>query len=135
VGEQLLLFQVGSRVFAADVRDVVRIAGRGDDGPETSRLPESRLGRPFSGERGLVLRDGDAGEATLAVDGVLGVRAPAREDLRPLPALASACLTSGAVRGLVMLEDAPTPVIDLPTLLREERRGAAAPEPGDVHHA
>jgi len=130
---QLLVFQVGARVFAADVRDVVRIAGGGErhDG---ALVPQSCLGRPLVQGRGLVVRDGE-GERVLAIDAVLGVREPAARDLHPLPALAALCLGSGAVRGLALLDGAPTPLIDLPTLVREQRDSAAAPSSGEVRHA
>lgn len=128
---RLLVFQVGPRVFAADVRDVVRIAP-GGEGLAEALVPESCLGRPFQPGRGLVVR-GDPGEDVLCVDGVLGVREPSPADLHELPALAAACLRSAAVRGLVVVDDAPMPLIDLPTLIRELRSGAAASAPGEPH--
>jgi chemotaxis signal transduction protein len=130
----ILVFQVGSRVFAADVRDVVRIAGGEHDDGGGAIVPQSCLGRPFAQARGLVVRQGDA-ELVLAVDGVLGVREPAPGDLHPLPALAALCLGTAAVRGVVVLDDAPTPLIDLPTLVREQRDSVAAPMSGEVPHA
>jgi len=132
-GVQLLLFQVGSRVFAADVRDVVRIAGGGERHGE-ALVPQSCLGRPLVQGRGLVVRDGD-GEKVLVIDAVLGVREPPARDLHPLPAVAALCLGSGAVRGVALLDGAPTPLIDLPTLVREQRDSAAAPSSGEVRHA
>jgi hypothetical protein len=73
--------------------------------------------------------------SVLAVDLVLGVRQPAPDDLRALPELAAACLASSAVRGLVLLDGTPTPVIDLPTLVRELRPADSSPDPGEPHHA
>lgn len=127
---RVLVFHVGARLFAADVRDVERIAPAAGGGAE--RLAETPLGRAAAGARGLVVRDG-AAERVLAVDGVLGVRALGPGDLHDLPALAAACLASGAVRGLVVLEGAPTPLVHLPTLVREGGHPAAPAHRGAVH--
>lgn len=125
----LLLFQVGSRPFAAEAAEVERI----DSAPTGAEalLEETCLGRPLSARRGLVVRGTGA---ALAVDVILGLRQPAAGDLSPLPALASRCLGSGAVRGLVLLDGVLTPLLDLPTLMREAL-GAPAPVPGDSRHA
>jgi chemotaxis signal transduction protein len=56
---------------------------------------------------------------------VLGVRSVPESEIQPLPAFAAAVIRSGAVSGLVLLDDAPTHIVDLPTLVRE--RLAAAP--------
>jgi hypothetical protein len=127
---RVLLFHVGARLFAADVADVLRIAPgvRHGGGP----LAETALGSAHVGARGLVVRDGSA-ERVVAVDGVLGVRALGPGELHALPALAAACLATGAVRGLVLLEGAPTPLVDLPTLVREGGPAAASAREGAVH--
>ena len=128
----VLLFHVGPRVFASDVRDVVRIEA--DRRSLASAVPESCLGRSAVALRGLVVRT-DAGEATLAVDGILGIREPGARDVHALPALAAAFVSSRAVRGLVVLDEVPMPLIDLPLLLGELQAQSGAPRPGEVPHA
>lgn len=123
---EILMFQVGPSVFAAAVRDALRI-GAVRDVPASELVLESALGRPYAYERGIVVA-GDGGERTLVVDQILGVRTVLQADLQPLPAFAAACITSSAVSGLVVLDDAPTPLVDLPTLVRE-RAPSGAPEP------
>lgn len=116
---EILLFQVGARVFAAAVRDAVRI-GSVRDVPAGTLVVDSSLGTPFSRERGIVVAGRDAGaERTLVVDQVIGVRAFPGSDVQPLPAFAAACLTSGAVTGFVIVDEAPVLLVDLPTLVRE----------------
>ncbi|ACG71884.1 conserved hypothetical protein [Anaeromyxobacter sp. K] len=123
---EILLFQVGARVFAAVVHDAVRI-GAVRDVSEDDLVLESALGAPFARERGIVVASHEgATERTLVVDQVVGVRSVPEADVQPLPAFAAACLVSGAVTGLVMLDDAPLLLVDLPTLVRE--RSPAAPE-------
>lgn len=125
-GTELLMFQVGARVFASTVGDVVRIGHVRDALPEEV-VDGTTLGDAFSRERGLVVADHQTGgEHTLVVDQVLGVRQVSSEELHPLPAFAAAVLRTGAVAGLVLLDEAPTLLVDLPTLIRE-RRAAAAP--------
>lgn len=125
---ELLVFQVGARVFASAVGDVVRI-GSVRDVPEEELVEATSLGATFARERGLVVADHQAGtEATLVVDQVLGVRQVAEEEIQPLPAFAAAVLRSGAVSGLVLLDDAPLLLVDLPTLIRERRAAAATPQ-------
>ena len=58
---------------------------------------------------------------------MLGIRSIAEADVHPLPAFAAACLSSGAVTGFVIVDEAPMLLVDLPTLVRE-RSGAAASE-------
>lgn len=123
---EILMFQVGPRVYAAEVYDVRRVGAVRDVAAEDLVL-ESILGAPFERERGLVVsgQEGDA-ERTLVVDQVLGIRAVATEDLHPLPPFAAAVMTSGAVTGFVMVDEVPTLLVDLPTLIRERRSGAPA---------
>ncbi|HSN92943.1 MAG TPA: chemotaxis protein CheW [Anaeromyxobacteraceae bacterium] len=123
---EILLFQVGARVFAAEVYDVVRV-GNVRDEPEGALLLESALGRPFSRHRGIVVSGHEVGaERTLVVDQVLGVRSIPDSDLHALPAFAAECLQSPAVTGFVLVDESPTLLVDLPTLVREQRTGAAA---------
>lgn len=122
----ILLFQVGPRVFASAVYDAVRI-GSVRDVPVGELVVGSALGMPFARERGIVVASHElGGERTLVVDLVLGVRAVSDADLRPLPAFAAACLTSGAVTGFVIVDEAPVLLVDLPTLVREHP--GAAPQ-------
>jgi len=122
---ELLMFQVGARVFASAVGDVVRI-GHVRDVPEEELVEGTSLGATFARERGIVVADRASGtEATLVVDQVLGVRLVSAEELHALPAFAAAVLQTGAVSGLVLLDDAPTLLVDLPTLIRERRAAAA----------
>ena len=121
---EILLFQVGAGVFAARVHDAVRI-GSVRDAAAGDLVVGTALGLPFARERGIVVAGhGEGVDRVLVVDQVLGVRSVPESDLHPLPAFAAACLTSGAVTGFVLLDDAPTLLIDLPTLVRE-RPGAA----------
>ncbi len=123
---ELLLFQVGARVFATPVQAVVRIGGVRDVSPE-ELVEDTSLGQTLARERGLVVADQQVGlEAMLVVDQVLGVRSIPPEELRPLPAFAAAVLRTAAVSGFVLLDEAPTLLVDLPTLIRERRAAAAA---------
>ncbi len=124
---EIVMFQVGPRVFAAVVHDAVRI-GTVRDVPAGALVVESALGLPFARARGIVVASDDDGiERTLVVDQVLGIRSVPESDVHPLPAFAAACLSSGAVTGFVILDEAPMLLVDLPTLVRE-RPGAAARE-------
>ncbi len=119
-----LLFQVGARVFAAVVHDAVRI-GTVRDVPAEELVVETALGTPFERVRGIVVAsEHENAERTLVVDQVLGVRSVPESDVHPLPAFAAACLASGAVTGFVIVDEAPTLLVDLRTLVRE-RPGAA----------
>jgi hypothetical protein len=124
---EILMFQVGPRVFAAVVHDAVRI-GSVREVPAGDLVVESALGLPFARERGIVVA-ADAGgvERTLVVDQVIGIRSVPDSDVHPLPAFAAACLSSGAVTGFVILDESPMLLVDLPTLVRE-RPGAPRPE-------
>jgi chemotaxis signal transduction protein len=123
---EILLFQVGASVFAANVHDAVRI-GSVRDVPAEELVVETALGAPFERTRGIVIAAGEDGrERTLVVDQALGVRSVSAADVRPLPPLAAACLSSGAVAGYVELDGAPTLLIDLRALVRE--RPGAAPQ-------
>ncbi len=123
---EILMFQVGPRVFASVVYDAVRI-GTVREVPPAALVMDSALGVPFGRERGIVVA-GDDGETTsertLVIDQVIGVRSIPEADVHPLPAFAAACLTSGAVTGFVIVDEAPMLLVDLPTLVRE-RSGAA----------
>ena len=124
---EILMFQVGPRVFASVVYDAVRI-GNVRDVPAGELVVGSALGMPFARERGIVVASHElGGERTLVVDQVIGVRSVPEEDVHPLPAFAAACLTSGAVTGFVIVDEAPVLLVDLPTLVRE-RSGAAGHE-------
>ena len=123
---ELLLFQVGARLFASAVGDVVRIGSVRDVGPE-ELIEGTALGRTFSRERGLVVADQrDGGEVTLVVDQVLGLHRVAEGELHPIPPFAAALLPTEALAGIVLLDDAPTLLIDLPTLIRERRAAVPA---------
>jgi chemotaxis signal transduction protein len=122
---ELLMFQVGARVFASAVGDVVRI-GNVRDVPAEELVEGTTLGQTFARDRGIVVADQRAGtEATLVVDQVLGVRQVAEAEIHALPSFAAAVLQTGAVAGLVLLDDVPTLLVDLPTLIRERRSAAA----------
>lgn len=123
---EILLFQVGARVYAAGVRDVRRIANPSDAKAEDRLVSGSVLGDPFSPDRGIVVACDDGTDRTLVVDHVIGVRFVPQGDVRPLPPLAAHCLVSAAVTGYALLDDLPTLLIDLPTLVREQRPGSAA---------
>jgi hypothetical protein len=127
VAAEILLFQVGVHVYASEVHDVVRI-GSAREVPDEELITTTALGVPFGRQRAIVVA-GEGGERTLAVDQVLGIRSVAPEDLQPLPAFAAACIASGALAGLVLVDDVPMPLIDLSTLVHEGagRAGAAAP--------
>ncbi len=117
---EILMFQVGTRVFAAVVHDAVRI-GNVREVPAGDLVVESALGLPFARERGIVVASESEGstERTLVVDQVIGVRSVPDSDVHPLPAFAAVCLTSGAVTGFVIVDEAPMLLVDLPTLVRE----------------
>lgn len=116
---EILLFQVGPRVFASVVYDAVRIASVRDV-PAGDLVVGGPLGMPFARERAIVVAAHEVGgERALVVDLVIGVRAVSDADLQPLPAFAAACLSSGAVTGFVIVDEAPVLLVDLPTLVRE----------------
>jgi hypothetical protein len=123
---QLVLFQVATSVFATAARDVVRI-GTVREMAAGELVLDSALGTPFDRERGLVVVL-DGVERALVVDRVLGTRAVPAAAVQPLPAFAAACIHSGALAGLVLVDEIPTPLVDIPTLVRE-RGAAAAPPP------
>jgi chemotaxis signal transduction protein len=125
---EILVFQVGARVFAAAVHDAVRIGTAGEV-PADELVLETALGAPWGRHRGIVVAgEAEGTEHLLVVDQVLGIRAVDETAVQPLPAFAAACLRSGAVTGLVMVDDAPLLLVDLPTLVRE-RAGATPREP------
>ncbi len=123
------MFQVGARVFASVVHDAVRIGTVREVAP-AELVVDSALGAPFARERGIVVAGDDgAVERTLVVDQVIGVRSVPEDDVHPLPAFAAACLTSGAVTGFVMVDEAPMLLVDLPTLVRERSGAPTEPTP------
>jgi len=124
---EIVLFQIGTHVFAAPVRDVLRVGLVRDVAAEDLVL-ESALGTPFTSQRGIVVSSAGS-ERTLVVDQVIGFRTVPTADVQALPAFAAACIHSGALTGLVVLDEVPMPFIDLPALLREHaaRRVAATP--------
>ena len=129
---EILMFQVGARIYAAQVDDVRRIASA--DWDQAGAISTSALGQPFEAQRGIVVACA-GGDQILAVDQVLGVREVAEADLRPLPPLAAQCLGSAAVTGLALVDEAPTPLVDLATLIEEELRGGAAATTQGRHRA
>ena len=123
---ELLMFQVGARVFASSVRDVVRI-GTVADAAGAGLVEGTSLGPTLARERGIVVAAPEGGvESTLVVDQVLGVRTVAESEILPLPAFAAAVIRSGAVSGFVLFDEAPTLIVDLPTLVRERLAAATA---------
>jgi chemotaxis signal transduction protein len=123
----ILLFQVGVRIFATAVKGALRI-GTVRDVPADSLVLDSALGHAFSHERGIVVAgDEEHAERTLVIDQVLGVQSVKDDELRPLPPFAAACLPSGAVSGFVLLDESPMPLVDLPTLVREGLQARTAP--------
>jgi chemotaxis signal transduction protein len=123
---EVLLFQVGARLYATDVRDVSRIGNPSAAKADDRLVRGSTLGDPFSPDRGIVVRCDDGTERTLVVDHVIGVRSVPRDHVRALPPLAASCLPASAVVGYALLDDLPTLLVDLPTLVREQRPGSAA---------
>lgn len=123
---EILLFQVGPHVFATAVRDVLRI-GTVRDAAAGDLVLDSDLGTPFDRRRGIVVSSAGA-ERTLVVDQVVGFRSVGEAEVQPLPAFAAACIHTGAVAGLIVLDELPTPYIDLPALLRERAARTAAPQ-------
>lgn len=121
----LLLFQLGARVYAAQVHDIRRVGSVRSE-QTLHAVGTTVLGEPLSQERGIVVDLGDARDHTLLVDHVIGVRPVAEEDLHPLPAFAAACLQSEAITGFAVVDDAPLLLIDLSTLIREHLRQHAA---------
>ncbi len=116
---EILMFQVGPRVFASVVYDAVRIGSLRDVAPVDLVL-DSALGAPFGRERGIVVAADEGGsERVLVIDQVIGVRSVPEDEVHPLPAFAAACLASGAVTGFVIVDEAPVLLVDLPTLVRE----------------
>jgi hypothetical protein len=75
----LLLFEVGERVYGADATQVLRIDHRRPDA-----LPARFLGPLTTGDRALVVQGSD-GEAQIPVDVVRGVRRTPVVELRRRP--------------------------------------------------
>jgi chemotaxis signal transduction protein len=122
---------VGARVFAARADDVLRIGG-----PVVERDDEAvgatALGRPWDARRGLVV-ESEGLERVLLVDAVLGLKSLPESDFHPLPRFASDVLTTGALAGFALLDEVPTLVVDLPTLVREVEPGTAGPREETRH--
>jgi chemotaxis signal transduction protein len=122
---EILMFQVGPRVFAAVVHDAVRI-GSVREAAAGDLVVQTPLGMPFGRERGIVVASHESAvERTLVIDQVIGIRSVPEGDVHPLPAFAAACIGSGAVTGFVMVDEAPMLLVDLPTLVREQAAAAA----------
>ena len=131
---QVLLFQLGARVFAARASDLRRVAGSLLERPEDG-VAETVLGSPWNPRRGLVVDVGGE-ERTVLVDGVLGLRVVPEPDFEALPAFAREVLPTAALTGFAMLDGIPTLVVDLPTLVREgERHRSAVPSEEESRHA
>ena len=114
-------------MFAAVVYDAVRI-GSVRDVPAGGLVLETRARRAVRrATRGIVVASHDDARASARSSSIrsIGIRSVPEEDVHPLPAFAAACLTSGAVTGFVIVDEAPMLLVDLPTLVRE-RSGAAA---------
>ena len=123
---EIMMFQVGPRVYATEVYDVVRVGSVRDVAAEDLIL-DSVLGVPFGRERGLVIGgQGEHGERTLVIDQVISIRGVEPESLCALPPFAAAVMPSGAVTGFVLVDEVPTLLIDLPTLIRERLPAGAA---------
>jgi chemotaxis signal transduction protein len=122
---EILTFQVGTRIYATEVYDVRRIGHGAEVG--LTHVNRSCLGQPLSRDRGLVVTGTDEMEQALDVDRVLGIQSVPGSSIQPLPAFAAQCLGSAAVVGLVVLDESSTPLIDIPTLIREQLELAVAP--------
>jgi chemotaxis signal transduction protein len=62
----------------------------------------------------------------LVIDQVIGIRGVAPADIYPLPPFAAAVMPSAAVIGFVMIDEVPTFLVDLSTLIRERLPAGAA---------
>jgi len=119
---QILLFQVGTQLYAALAREVERVGFPGEV-PREELVQESLLGLPLVMGRGLVVKVKER-ERMLLVDQVLGVRGLAEGALLPLPPFAAACLQAPVATGIVLLDEVPTPLVGLRTLLFGEAKDA-----------
>jgi chemotaxis signal transduction protein len=127
---EILMFQVGARVFAAEVRHVLRVGAVRQEPDGATVVGRSALGVPFERLRGIVVASSEDGvERTLVVDRVLGVRTVPEDDVHPLPAFAAECLESPAVTGFILLDESPTLLVDLQTVVRGRREVAPAAAP------
>jgi chemotaxis signal transduction protein len=122
---EILMFQVGPRIYATEVYDVLRV-GSVRDVAAADLVVESILGLPFGRERGLVISGDDQTERTLVIDQVIGIRGVSADDLHALPPFAAAVMPSAAVTGFVIVDEVPTLLVDLPTLIRERLPAGAA---------
>ena len=81
---EILMFQVGPRVFASVVHDAVRIGTVREVAP-ADLVMDSALGIPYARERGIVVAGDETGsERTLVIDQVIGVRSVPEQDVHPL---------------------------------------------------
>ncbi len=110
----LLMFEIGGAVYAADAAQVLRI-----ERPQETTLALEELGAKTEGGRALVFQTQE-GEGQLRVDAVLGVEGVAVSDLRKLPPVA--CRRPYAL-GLFIAEGrAPVLLIDLVETLKSQGR-------------
>jgi hypothetical protein len=123
-GAAVLLFQVGPRLYATRVAAVARIDGSGPAG-----AAPGPLGPPHAPSRRLMVDGGRGDLEPFAVDAVLGIEEVPAGDLRPLPPLCEGLVAPG-VTGLLLWRGAPTPLVDLPTLVHRP----AAPSPARRRH-
>jgi chemotaxis signal transduction protein len=100
----ILLFEVGDRLYGADATQVLRISRRSEGSPDVDLL-----GPLKEGTRALVVRGPD-GELELPVDGVRGVHRTPVAELRRRPATAR-CDPSAV--GFWLDGDTPVVLIDL----------------------
>jgi chemotaxis signal transduction protein len=100
----ILLFEVGDRLYGADATQVLRIGRRSASAPEVVML-----GPLKDGSRALVVR-GPEGEAELPVDGVRGVRRTPVSELRRRPSTARG---DPSAVGFWLDGDTPVVLIDL----------------------
>ena len=123
---ELLLFQVGARVFAAPAGEVRRIASAVLE-RDAEGIARTVLGTPWDARRGLVVDAGGGEERVVLVDSVLGLRQVGADEMREVPAFARAVTPSRAIGALALFDEIPTLVVDLQTLVREQAPEGAAP--------
>ncbi|AKU92405.1 chemotaxis protein CheW [Vulgatibacter incomptus] len=115
---ELLVFEVDGRRHAARVERIRRIAQRprlADHG----WIDDTALGEVRVGQHGLVVEH-EAGERTLSVDRVVGLRKVVAGSIHPLPGLAAALMGTEGIGGLVDVDEELILLVDVPELLRKE---------------